>query len=70
MNLLYKLVSKNIDVTYIDYKNIKQFYEKTIKSKDTKVKDTKISISCYCVGDNILESKIKKYIPNINILLE
>ena len=63
-----KLVSKNIDITYIDYKNIKQFYEKTIKSMGSKVKDTKISINCYCVGDNILESKIKKYIPNINIL--
>ena len=56
---------KNIDITYIDYKNIKQFYEKTIKSMGSKVKDKKISISCYCVGDNILESKIKKYIPNI-----
>jgi deoxyribodipyrimidine photolyase-related protein len=42
--------------------------KKTIKSMGSKVKDTKISINCYCVGDNILESKIKKYIPNINIL--
>jgi deoxyribodipyrimidine photolyase-related protein len=61
-----KLVSKNIDVTYIDYKNIKQFYEKTIKNMGSKVKD--IKIECYCVGDNILENKIKKYISSINIL--
>ena len=62
-----KLVSENINVTYIDYKNIKQFYEKTIKNKIID-KSKNISISCYCFGDNILESKIKKYISSINIL--
>jgi deoxyribodipyrimidine photolyase-related protein len=57
-----RLVSKDIDVTYIEYKNIKSFYGTTIKSIKNKI------ISCYCVGDFILESKIKKYIPAINIL--
>ena len=62
----HNLLIKKIDVNYIEYKNVKQFYEKTIKSVVSKVKN--IKIECYNVGDNILENKIKKYIPSINIL--
>ena len=54
------LVSNNIVVSYIEYNdNIVNFYKKLNKTKNF--------IEIYSLGDNTLEKKLLKYIPNLII---
>jgi deoxyribodipyrimidine photolyase-related protein len=56
------LLSKNIDVIYIDFKDVTlNFYKKLTSGKDI--------INMYDPNDNFLLKKIKKIIPTINVLI-